>query len=201
MIIIYEKWGSFATAGSQTLIITRGGRSIMKTLNCNEKKVMNGSFYLLAVIFMLAMFVGCAGGNYGKVVWDRDLNNTFESYQVLPDHRYYVTGGYEAPAGIIAIHKDYQLDNGANMWVLVPNVGSGQMQRWVENLSDDVMFWNSPKFTAAYIIDPEGKRVGAWYSGQRNATIKFLEGNRIKVFPPNLKPSFGGDRRGGDLKP
>ncbi len=168
----------------------------MKTVNCYDERVMKGFVNVLAFILMLVFFTGCAGGNYGKLVYDRDLNNTFDSYQVLPDHRYYVTGGYESPAAILAIHKDYQLDNDANMWVPVPNVSPAQMQRWIENLSDNIKFWNSPTFMASYILAPDGKRLGAWYSGQSNTSIKFTEDNRIKVYPPNLKPSFDGDRRG-----
>ena len=44
------------------------------------------------------------------------------------------------------------------------------------------------------ILDPAGKSVGAWYSAQRNTPVEFLEGNRIKVFVPHLKASFGGER-------
>jgi len=169
----------------------------MKTVNCYDKRVMIRFVDVLALILMLVIFTGCAGGNYGKLVWDRDLNNTFASYQVLPDHRYYVTGGYESPAAILAIHKDYQLDNDANMWAPVPNVSPAQMQRWIDNLSDDIKFWNSPTFMASYILAPDGKRVGAWYSGQSRTSVKFSDANRIKVYPPNLKPTFDGGRRGG----
>ena len=158
---------------------------------------MKGFVNVLAVILMLVFFAGCAGGNYGKLVYDRELDNMFESYQVLPDHNYYVTGGYEAPAAILAIHNDYQLDNDANMWSPVPNVSPAQMQRWIDNLSDNIKFWNSSKFMASYILAPDGKRIGAWYSGQSNTSVKSTGDNRFKVFPPNLKPSFDGDRRGG----
>jgi hypothetical protein len=174
----------------------------MKAMNYYDRGMMNRFFTLLAVIIMLAMFSGCAGGNYGKMEWNRELDNTFTSYQVLPDHRYYITGGYGTPAAILAIHNDYLLDNDANIWVGVPNVSPAQMKTWIDNLSDRIRFWNSPQFMAAYILDPNGKRVGAWYSGQRSTTIKFLEGNRIKVYPPDLKPALDGGGRGrGDSRP
>ena len=47
---------------------------------------------------------------------------------------------------------------------------------------------------AGYIQAPNGDKIGAWYSGQRNAIVKFLEDNWVKVYTPNLKPSFGGEK-------
>lgn len=170
----------------------------MKTLNYYEKRELRGFFKLLAAVFMLVMFAGCAAGNYGTMAWDRELDNTFTSYQVLPGHRYYITGGYSAPAAILAIQNDYELDNDANLWVSVPDVSPSHMQKWIDNLSPDVNYWEENQFMAAYILDPNGKRVGAWYSGRRSTAVQFLENNRIKVFPPDMKPSFGGDDRKND---
>jgi len=149
----------------------------------------------LAAVFMLVILAACAPGNYGTLVWDRELDDTFVSYQILPEHRYYITGGYGAPAAILAIHSDYQLENSANLWIPVPDVKSSHVGRWVENLSPEENFWEGNEFTAYYILAPNGDKVGAWYSGQRNTTVEFLEGNRVKVYTPNLKPSFGGDNR------
>ncbi len=157
---------------------------------------------LLAAILALFLLAGCVGGNYGTLKWDRELDNTFASYQVLPDHNYYITGGYSAPAAILAIHNDYQLVNNANLWVPVPDVSSTYMQKWIDNLSPDINFWEKNQFLASYILDSNGKRVGAWYSGQRNTAVMFLEDNRIKVYPPDMKPSFGGDDGGkGSIEP
>ena len=72
-----------------------------------------------------------------KTVWDRELDDTFASYQVLPDHAYYITGGYGAPAAILAIHKDYQLVNDVNLWVPVPDISPARMREWVDSLSND----------------------------------------------------------------
>jgi len=78
---------------------------------------------LLAAILTLFLLIGCAtGGNYGKLERNRDLDNMFLNYEVLPDHRYYTTGGYDAPDAILAIHRDYELDNSENLWRAIPNV-------------------------------------------------------------------------------
>ena len=153
----------------------------------------------VAVILALFLLAGCAtGGNYGKLERNRDLDNMFLRYEVLPDHRYYSTGGFDAPAAILAVHTDYELDNSGNLWRGVPNVDSGQMRIWIDTIAPEQNYRYSNGYFAAYILDPTGKRVGAWYSIEPQTTVKFLEGNKIQVWTPNRSPDIGiGIRRGG----
>ena len=152
----------------------------------------------VAVILALFLLAGCAtGGNYGKLERNRDLDNMFLRYEVLPDHRYYSTGGFDAPSAILAVHTDYELDNSGNLWRGVPNVDSGQMRRWIDTIAPEQNY-RAGGYFAAYILDPNGKRVGAWYSIEPQTTVKFLEGNKIQVWTPHLSPDIGiGIRRGG----
>ena len=69
---------------------------------------MNRLLTLLGAFFSLFLLVGCAGGNYGRLDRDRDLDSMFLNYEVLPDHRYYTSGGYDSPNAILAIHRDYE---------------------------------------------------------------------------------------------
>ena len=79
------------------------------------------------------------------------------------------------------------LENGAGLWIPVPHVNPAQMRTWIDNLSDDVNFWQKERpFLAYYILDPGGEKVGAWYSAQNFTTVKFLRENRINVFVPHL---------------
>ena len=128
-------------------------------------------FTLLAVILALFLLIGCAGGNYGKLDRDRDLDNMFLNYEVLPDHRYYTTGGYDAPNAILAIHRDYELDNPGDLWVAVPNVDSTQMRKWIDFLAPEQEYRYSNAYFASYILDPNGQRVGVWYSYDKYALI------------------------------
>ncbi len=156
---------------------------------------------LLAAFFALFLLAGCAGGNYGKLDRDRDLDNMFLNYEVLPDHRYYITGGYDWPSAILAIHRDYELENSGNLWVGVPNVNSAQMRKWIENIDPDENYRYSGRYFAAYILDTTGKRVGAWFAIENYTTVKFLEGNKIQVYPPqqfqNINFRRGGKFQGG----
>jgi hypothetical protein len=147
-------------------------------------------FTLLSAFVVLSLLGGCAGGNYGKIARDRDLDNMFLNYEVLPGHRYYITGGYAWPKAILAIQKDYELENSGNLWVSVPNVDSAQMRIWIENIDPNENYRYSGRYFAAYILDPAGKRVGAWFAIESQTTVKFLAGNKIQVYPPSEKPEL-----------
>ncbi len=150
---------------------------------------------LLVGLFILAAFNGCASGNYGSMTFDRELDNKFTNHQVLPEHSYYITGGYTAPTAILAIHNSYQLDNSSKLWIPVPDVDSSKLKNWIDNLDYNEGFVKGNDYMAAYILAPDGKRVGAWYSSERQTTVQFLEGNMLKVFTPDLKPTFGSDKK------
>ena len=159
----------------------------MRTRDDGFKRI-GGSFLL--VVFLIALLntvAGCAGINSPTLVLDRELDYTFSRYQVLPDHRYYITGGYAAPRAILAIHTDYQLDNGSHLWVEVPSVDSAQIELWMDNFHKYAKPGTGTLYMAAYIVKPDRKRVGAWYSRQRETRVDFLDNNRIKVYPPDME--------------
>jgi hypothetical protein len=163
-------------------------------LNKSYRK-LHGYSTLLAAVLVLVLMVGCAGGNYGKLQRDRDLDNMFLKYEVLPDHLYYTSGGYDAPEAILAIHRDYELENTRNLWVWVPNVDYAQMRKWIDTIAPEQDYRNSNSYFAAYILDPKGKRVGAWYAIESLTTIKFLEDNKVQVYTPNRGPDLQLDKR------
>jgi hypothetical protein len=143
-------------------------------------------FALLVISLSLSLLTGCAtGGNYGKTERNRDLDNMFLRYEVLPDHNYYTAGGYDKPDAILALHKDYELDNTKTYWRHIPNVDYSQMRVWIDTIAPEQDFRLSNSYFAAYILDPDGKRVGAWYSIDPFATVKFLEGNKVLVHTPD----------------
>jgi hypothetical protein len=147
----------------------------------------NSLFTLLASAFMLLLLAGyAAAGMYGTIDRDRDLDNMFRNYEVLQDYNYFTTGGYDVPNAILLIHKDYELDNPGNFWRPIPNVDYEQMRKWVSVISSEQDFNRTGNYFATYILDQNGQRVGVWYSAETFATVKFLEGNRILAYTPEL---------------
>ena len=156
----------------------------------NSFRIWNKFVTLLAATIALFLLFGCAGGSYGKLDRDRDLDNMFLNYEVLPDHRYYTTGGYDAPNAILAVQIDYELENSGNLWVPVPNVDSAQMRKWVDTIDPEGNYRYTGGYFASYILDPNGKRAGVWYSYATYTTVKFLEENKIQVHTPELNQDF-----------
>ena len=64
---------------------------MMKCRAFYNEKIPGIFFAGLAGFLVLLILAACAAGNYGTLEWDRELDNTFVNYQVLPDHRYYIT--------------------------------------------------------------------------------------------------------------
>ena len=159
----------------------------MRTRNDDFKMIGGVFFHVVVFITLVFILAGCVGVKSPTLVLDRELDYAFTGYQVLPDHRYYITGGYVAPRAILAIHTDYQLDNGSHLWVEVPAVDSSQIQLWMDNYHKYAKPGTGTLFMAAYIVNPDRKRVGAWYSRQRETRVDFLENNRIKVYPPDME--------------
>jgi hypothetical protein len=164
---------------------------------------MNEAFQkLLLLITVISLLLsGCAGTKkYGTFHLDRELDQMFLSYQVLPDYNYYTSGGYNKPNAILGVHKDYQMVT--DFWVSIPNVNSAQIEKWIRTIDpEDIGPGNN--YLAYYILDPEGKQVGFWYSIQNYTVVKFLEENKIEVYPPELiQPGdgFDGDGRGMRIK-
>jgi hypothetical protein len=137
------------------------------------------------MFFLLASYAA-AGGIYGSLDRDRDLDNRFLNYEVMQDYNYFTTGGYDRPNAILLIHKDYELDNPGNLWVPIPYVDYSQKRKWISVISTEQNFNRSYNYYAAYILDQNGKRVGVWYSVEKFATVKFLEGNKVLVYTPEL---------------
>ena len=148
----------------------------------------NSLFTLIASALMLFLLAGCAatGDIYGTLDRDRDLDNMFLNYEVMQDYNYFTSGGYDQPNAIMLIHKDYKLDNPGNLWVPIPYVDYEQMSKWISTISTEQDFNRSGNYYAAYILDQNGKRVGAWYSVETFATVKFYEGNKILAYTPEL---------------
>jgi len=142
---------------------------------------------ILASTLMILLLVSSAVADiYGTQRRDRDLDNRFRDYEVLQDYNYYTSGGYDVPNAILLIHKDYELDNPKNLWVRIPNVDYKQMRKWVSVISSEQDNNRSGNYFATYLLDQNGQKVGVWYSIEVFATVKFLGGNKILVYTPQL---------------
>lgn len=153
----------------------------MDTLH--ETKRVKSRLIVIAVIFVLIISsLVTTASQRGKLERSRDLQKQIESSQVLTDHKYYYSGGAGKPSAILGIHKDFQLVTG--QWQSV-QISSEQLMKWMSQISPDTTI-GAGGYSASYIIAPDGKKAGFWYSFQSLTTVKFPGSNSIEVYPPEL---------------
>jgi hypothetical protein len=121
---------------------------------------------------------------YGKLKRDRDANRTFQTYKVLPDHVYYISGLSNIPYAIIGIHKKYKLRPG--MWRKV-QLTTPLLRSWVSKMDN---IYGYPPY-GSIILDDNGIPMGFWYSSKQWTTVIIEENNEIAILAPE-PPGFGG---------
>jgi len=121
---------------------------------------------------------------YGKLESDREIKQSFETYQVLPSHNYYYRGVSSKPTVIVGINENYELN--LKMWVKI-DTGSDNFRRLIDivSLQGTGAMGNSIRPWGFRILDNTGNYVGVWYSALRAAAVVVNENRQIV----NLQPS------------
>ena len=154
----------------------------------NKYSKIIAHYFLTGVVALtlLALLSGCLQ-NYGRLRRDLAVRESFESYNVPPEFKYYYFGTPSYPTALIGISRDLTLKS--RLWREVdPNT-----ERFRE-----MVFWIWPDMRTelygprgSHIVNPEGNRVGIWYSYRFYAAVKFSEDRKtIEVMPDT--PFFGG---------
>ena len=134
---------------------------------------------LIAVIvcsMSMAMLSGCAQ-KYGSIKSNDEITEIFEKNQILADHRYYYSGFEAVPYGIVAIHNDYQLVS--STWKKI-NPTPAILNKLIFRMQAAY----SPLPQGAWILGPEGQRLGIWYASKQATAIRRTQENQIKIAPP-----------------
>ena len=157
-------------------IMFRRKSGVPRTAGC----ILRLCFILVVGTMVLS---GCGTSNHGRLQNSREASQIFENNQLLPDHTYYYSGFQRIPYCIIGIDNTYTLRS--NRWrpiELNPMLLNQLKYRMAHVYSLD------PR--GAWILDPEGNRVGIWYSSQSNTRIRIEKNNQIVVVtpePPDLR--------------
>lgn len=138
---------------------------------------------------MSILLIGCLAG-YGRMGYSREATRLFESYQLLPDHKYYYSGPEANPVAVIGIHRDYILDS--SLWLEV-DLNSQKLKSWVRTMKDK--HHNYPESPDGYyILDPEGKKIGIYYTPWNPGPVKMLSNNHVSVYLPDDEDIRDNDR-------
>jgi hypothetical protein len=161
--------------------------------NCLQKRA--GWMLVFAAIIMMATGVNAfdlpdfksfklPSFRYGKIKRDRDVNHIFQTYKVLPDHRYYTFGQGNIPHAIIGIQDNFKLRSG--IWKPV-DLTTPLLRSWVTQMDN---IYGYPPY-GSLILDDKGQRLGIWYSSKQWTTVIIEEKNEIAILAPE-PPGFRG---------
>jgi hypothetical protein len=126
----------------------------------------------LLTAFILAFLAGCSG-NYGRLEINSMVEQAFKNDEMLDHYQYYYSGRENKPSAIIGIDPAFQFSS--KFWTAIePSLFKTMVGR---------MFPEYGFLYGAYIMSPEGRKAGVWYSWVNNFTAKF-EGDRIIIFSP-----------------
>ncbi|MEJ2101083.1 MAG: hypothetical protein P8X68_14065 [Desulfobacterales bacterium] len=146
---------------------------------------------MAAGILMIGLLAGCASNkvareNSGSLKLSSEVSQIFQTYKVLPEYRYYITGSVTKPHVIMGIDQDYTFDS--PLWQAAADLSPEQLKKWV----DQMLGFQIPTRTfGAYILDPGGKRVGIWYSPYPDVPVEVHPDKRIVVIYRTSFPKAG----------
>jgi hypothetical protein len=144
-----------------------------------------GWFLSLNIILalMMAVLSGCGSSTYGRLQSSQEVTQVFKNKQILSDHQYYFSGFQRIPYGIIGIGNKYSLRS--NRWKPI-DLNPTLLNQLIYRMEH--VYSLEPR--GAWILDPDGNRVGIWYSSRNQTRVKIEKGNYVVVVtpePPDLR--------------
>ena len=132
----------------------------------------------MIVLGLVGLLCSCAtGSRYGQLQSSHDTTQLFEKAQVLSDHTYFYSGLQGVPDAIIGIHPNYTLR--AKLWQQI-DFSHLTLKKWIFRMS----YAQLVKPQGAWILGPDGDRLGIWFSAQRQTSVHLDRENRLVVAPP-----------------
>jgi hypothetical protein len=112
-------------------------------------------------LIWIGVAAGCTGNaRVGGQQISREVSDLFESYQILPDHRYYHIGWDTRPYAIVALNEPYHITS--KFWMPF-DAESTVLQKRVDALEIFIERGYHRAY-GYYLLDQAGNRIGLWYS-------------------------------------
>jgi hypothetical protein len=142
----------------------------MKNFPYGKPVRSNNIFMMIAGMLAfcgLLLLGGCSTANYGGLKRSQEVARAFETYQVFEDHRYYYLNQENNPFAVIALQNDYTF-TGKNLWRQF-DPHSDMLAKIVGLVEGFPVLYS--RAYGSYITDPQGKRIGYWYSSLPGAGV------------------------------
>jgi hypothetical protein len=135
------------------------------------------------------IFLTACAAKYGKLQYDNEVDLAFQNFDMIDTYDYYFSGRPNKPSAIIGIDTKFEFSS--RFWTVIE---ADQFETMVGRLSPpEYGFLNG-----AYMLAPDGRKAGVWYSWVRISSFKF-DGDRIIVNSPEPFADLNG--RGFDRDP
>ncbi len=149
---------------------------------------MRSIILYLLVAGAAATLLGCAPcEECGSLKRQHEVTNLFLNNEIIPGYDYYYNGREQWPSAIMAIDPNYSIKS--DFWKPVGLEGD-ELSKWIRSTT----LWKPSRRTSlngAEILDPNGKRVGVFFSKYDNLITKFEADNVIQVYPPSYRAGEG----------
>ena len=159
----------------------------MTSIDCIRKyPLIRWTVAFLCLGFILAA-TGCFN-SYGRIKSNAATNQAFETIQIPDNYKYYYYGRSNMPYAIIGLDSAYNLKS--RLWREVDHNTEAfrEMLEWT--WWDTFYYPNMPR--GKDILDPEGKKIGIWYSSARWAAVKMLDDQGSVMIAPDTPWDLGG---------
>jgi len=138
---------------------------------------------LLLVVILIAQTGFTATKRKGSsIVNSREATEIWHSYEIQPNYHYYYSGPKSQPNYIIGIDDKYQFTS--KKWKPV-DLTPKMLKNWFNYIRPRVGF--SMDRYGAFIVGPNGERLGLWYSvkdWRRVGSASLNEKNQVSVTAP-----------------
>lgn len=144
--------------------------------------------FCIMLVLVLLSSAGCTSSlfkNYGSIVPDGAVTNTFEKYQVNPNYNYYISGSEVYPNAIIGLDKAYALE--PDLWKKV-EMTPGKLRELVQYMHDKVSTVSLGSALHGFAtFDDKGKQIGVWYSILEAKTfLKMKDDRTVIIITPDI---------------
>jgi len=127
-------------------------------------------------LLILVLFAGCAQ-NYGRIHWDAAVTDAFKTAKVDPNYRYYYYGVGMQTYAIVGLEPKWEINS--KMWRQL-QADSQEFKVIASRIWADT-FYAPYRARGGNIMDPNGEKVGIYYSTLSYPTVKFEPDNQVTV--------------------
>jgi hypothetical protein len=144
---------------------------------------------VLSVLLLLGLnVIACSGSlfrNYGRILFSEEVERDLEGNVFRPELRYYTSGSDLYPNALIGLHRDYRLDR-ETLWKEVAM--TPEKLREINGFMK-AKAYEFHQFPHGFdLIDPQGKKIGFWYSIYTARTfLRFEEDGTVMILTPELE--------------